>query len=164
VQQRTRPPQRPFEADKARRPESLLSRLLVPIVVALVVGGSAPWWLTKVFDGTAASPGPVHSAGGPTAAPPVTQTGGNLPPPTDVGDLVNCVLEITFPFVSLRESPTFKSPEISSVPPGSYSSSQTSVVDFAGQDQRWFRITVGDRTGWVVYDSIQIASKSAGCP
>jgi hypothetical protein len=111
---------------------------------------------------TARAPTTTFSFPVPPSVPGVTGSSGSGaatgPPLTD------CVLTITNPFVSMREAPDLKSVEVGDVPKGQYQTSDTRLGTFAGQAQRWFQITASGRTGWVLYDTIQIDSKSAGCP
>jgi hypothetical protein len=144
--------------------ESILSRILVPVIVAvfiaLLAGGTAPWWLSVIFP-PPPSPTPTATTF-PTAGPTPSLTAGPTGP--TAGPQTGCVLTITNPFVSLHESPDIASTEIGDVPRGTYAATDSTVVDFAGQSQRWFQITAVGRTGWVLYNTILIESKSAECP
>ena len=106
-----------------------------------------------------ADPGSHQSGLTPTPTATAPDTTG--PPETAS---TGCVLTITFPFGSLHKSPALQSTEISEVPPGQYQTSDTTVVDFAGQSQRWFKVTASGKTGWLLYDTILVESKSAACP
>jgi hypothetical protein len=148
--------------------ESLASRILVPVVVAvliaLLIGGSAPWWLKFIFPDPTPTPSSsfvVPTSIVPTFGPSVTES---LSPSQPTLQLTGCVLTITNPFVSMHESADIQSTETGDVPPGQYQTSNSTVVDFAGQSQRWFEITALGRTGWVMYNTIEIESKSAECP
>ena len=108
----------------------------------------------------------------PTPSPTTTPTGGGDATPSPGGATVGpsvtqaplgCVLTISNPFASIHEEPDDFSPG-DKVPTGDYSVSETREVEFAGTMQRWFRITVGSKSGWVRDDTILIASKSADCP
>ena len=151
----------------ARDGASILSKIFVPVIgavlVAVLAGGTAPWWTKLVFgDGTGATPSPRPADT--TVTPTFVLPGGTAIVTLTLPPLTDCVLTITFPFVSLYESPGLDSAEIAHVPEGSYATRATTVVQFAGQDQRWFQISVDGRVGWVMYETIQIAGKSAGCP
>jgi hypothetical protein len=146
--------------------DSILSKILVPVIVAvliaIVAGGTAPWWIKILFDGgigPTPTPGPVPSASSvPTPTGPVPSTEPTSEP------MGGCVIEISFSFARLRERPAHDSTQIGDAPKGSYEASNTEVVDWASLSQRWFEITALGRTGWLVDDGIQIDSKSADCP
>jgi hypothetical protein len=56
--------------DHGHRDESIFSKIAIPVLVAvliaLIAGGTAPWWVDKVFPPESASPNPQPSA---TATP-----------------------------------------------------------------------------------------------
>ena len=146
--------------------ESLRSKVLAPLLVvvlgAVLVGGSAPWWWKEIFhDPTPAPPGQTF---GPTSFPtaPGESVTPTAAPPT--APIAGCVLKITNPFATISEEPSHSSAEIGDVPPGDYPSSTSEVVNWGGRDERWFQITASGRTGWIVYNTILVDSKSADCP
>ena len=130
----------------------------VCLLVAGVIGGVIPWppWPPPPPTPT---PIPTASDGTPTPTATAVVTIG----PTQTAS-TGCVLTISFPFASLHKSPDLQSTEISDVPRGQYQTSDTTVVEFAGQSQRWFQITASGKTGWLLYDTILVESKSAACP
>lgn len=147
--------------------ESLRSRVLAPLLVvvlgAVLVGGSAPWWWKEIFhDPTPAPPGQTfgHTAV-PTTAPGETVAPASALP---TAPIAGCVLKITNPFATISEEPSHSSAEIGDVPPGDYPTSATKIVNWGGRDERWFEITASGRTGWIVYNTILVDSKSADCP
>jgi hypothetical protein len=148
--------------------ESVSSKILVGVIIALVAGGSSPWWLKFVIPEAAVStttPAPA------TAKPNTSSNSSAVAPglsidvgPSTVQVLTGCVLTISNPFATLHEKPAVTSVETGSVPAGQYETSDTAIVQFAGQDQRWFQITAAGRTGWIQYDTILVAGKSPECP
>jgi peptidoglycan hydrolase-like protein with peptidoglycan-binding domain len=77
-----------------------------------------------------------------------------------------CRVRVTHPFASLRETPSHAAVEL---PVGnfafrSYDVLATRLVNWAGKRERWYRIRVGDRTGWIVGSSMYLTASGAGCP
>lgn len=150
--------------------ESLQSRILVPVAIAvlgaLLVGGSAPWWWDRVFP-PASTTSPGSTVAPPTFGP-TPAISIDVPGPTAAvsvtPELSGCVLTITNPFATIRDQPSHQATEIGDVPAGEYPSMESTLVDWAGRDERWFKITASGRTGWIVYNTIMIESKSADCP
>jgi len=127
------------------------------LAVAFMIGGWIP------FSPPAPPPSPTPTSA-PTLTPsapvpPASETAG---PPESVAP-VGCVLTISNPFASIHEEPDEFSPA-DKVPAGAYAVSDTQMVDFAGAKERWFRISVGSKSGWIRDDTILIESKSADCP
>jgi len=146
--------------------DSYTKLLVIPLVLLILGGTSAPWWIKYIFPDPAptAQPNPAGpDPGGPiiTAGPVVTPGGGGS---TTGVTLTGCVLTIRNPLVSMRANPDWSSAETGKVPPGQYEAPTSKVVSFAGQDQRWFEVTAEGRTGWIPYDTILVESKSAECP
>jgi hypothetical protein len=153
--------------------DSMRNKIIVGVVVGLAItlvgGASAPWWVKIVFPAAAqtATSTPVTLGGTtgpfPTFVPPSAGVPSIALPSVTV-NVQGCVLTITNPLVSMRESPDISSLESGNVPPGQYAALATTVVKFAGQDQRWFQVRANDRIGWIMYDTILVSSKSADCP
>ena len=151
--------------------ESLSSRIVVPVAVAVLVallaGGTAPWWWDRVFSPTSTtSPG---STVAPPTLGPTPATSIVVPSPSGASgsggpQLGGCVLTITYPFATIRDEPRHDATETGDVPEGDYEASNTTLADWAGREERWFEITASGRTGWIVYNGIMIESKSAECP
>jgi hypothetical protein len=147
--------------------ESLSSRIVAPLLVvvlgAILVGGSAPWWWERIFPPRVTpSPGQTFT---PTVGP--TTASGETPATTSASPtppVAGCVLTISNPFASIREEPSHSSMEVGDVPQGEYPTSNTRIVNWGGRDERWFEITASGRTGWIVYDNILVESKSSECP
>jgi hypothetical protein len=85
-----------------------------------------------------------------------TSTTGNTSP--------GCRLTIVNPLVSMNETPEHQGQQSAKVPPGTYDALDTTITEFAGRDERWFKIEVESRQGWIPDDTILIDSKSADCP
>jgi hypothetical protein len=147
---------------------TIRNAIIIGVVLALLVGGAAPWWLQYIIPPPGATPTPTTPISSASIEPTPASSPTVIPSPTPTGTpsapITGCVLTITNPFVSLHAEPDIQSEEIGDVPPGQYETSATAQTEFGGQAQRWFEITASSRTGWVLYDTIQIASKSADCP
>ena len=92
----------------------------------------------------------------PTAA----TTPGTTAPSTEASD--GCFVTIENPFVTLNEEPDTFSPEIMRVPKGDHAVLESVVVEFAGT-QRWLKISVEGRQGWIQDNVIFVSAKSSGC-
>ena len=127
------------------------------VVAALVIGG-----VINPGPGPTPTPTPLPTLPASTESIPPTP----IPVPTPTGQITTtgCVITISNPLVSMYEKPDMFSLEVGRVPVGDYSPTQTTVVEFAGKQQRWFQITVAAKSGWVLDDTILIATKSADCP
>ena len=150
--------------------ESMSSKIVVPLVVvvlgALLVGGSAPWWWKIIFSDQNATSSPGLTVR-PTTGPTTITSDDSLTPtpaPPTVAPNGGCVLTIANPFATISEKPSHDSTEIGDVPSGDYQPSDSRVVNWGGRDERWFEITASGRTGWIVYNSVIIESKSSECP
>jgi hypothetical protein len=76
-----------------------------------------------------------------------------------------CWIRVSNRLTVIQEQPRFDAQEIVSVPNGDYMVLSTEIVDFGGlQDQRWFRIEVDGRQGWLRDSTFNIDAKSADCP
>ena len=148
--------------------ESTTSKILAPLIVlvlgAILVGGSAPWWWKLIFpDPVPTSPSRTLT---PTTGPTGAATGAGETPSPDPTSIAadGCVLTISNPFATIREEPSHASTEVGDVPTGDYATSDTKEVNWGGKDERWFEITADGRIGWIVYNTIMVESKSADCP
>jgi hypothetical protein len=103
---------------------------------------------TTTIEGTTSNPRPSTTNGSTTTT---------LPSP-------GCRLTISNPFASINETPEHQGQESANVPAGVYSVLEITSTPFAGRDERWFKIEVGSRQGWILDDTILIASKSEDCP
>lgn len=103
-------------------------------------------------DGGAAAPGGA-------AEPPVpedTAGGGGEPEG-------GCSVDVTFPFAEIRDEADHGSLVVSAVPEGTYAVSESTVASWGGRDERWFRLEVDGRTGWILDDPM-LLTKSGACP
>jgi hypothetical protein len=146
-----------------------LKLILVPVVLALLIGSSSPWWWDRLFPPTpTAAPGPVRSSGPPQQTLPPQQTVGPVPggdpTPPPGGQLTDCTLTVSRPFSEIRVGPNFDETRAGDVPEGDYAASASTLSEWAGTDFRWFQITAVGRTGWIVDNGFMFQSKSAGCP
>lgn len=94
-----------------------------------------------------------------TGAPPAS--------PRDPEDRVfveGCVVTISNPLVSMHEEPDRFSQEVVRVPAGDYGVLESADVERLGPSQRWFRIQVDSRSGWIPDDSFTVDGKSPQCP
>jgi hypothetical protein len=127
------------------------------LVVSFALNGRIP------FPPPPPPPTPVpttasHSPPAKTAAP-AEETDG----PTGSVSPVGCVLTIANSLATMHEDTSMFSSE-DKVPAGEYVVSDTKSVDFGGAKQRWFQISVGSNTGWILDDPFFVESKSADCP
>ncbi|ORA38747.1 hypothetical protein [Mycobacterium aquaticum] len=134
----------------------ILAAIGVPVAITLLSGATVPWWWHEVFD--------HHGAGGgSTAQNPGAAAGteGKTPGPVSAG---TCAVTVANPLVMLRETPEPFGQESVKVAAGTYKVSDIADTSWAGAPQRWFRIDVGTRSGWIRDDSFSIDSRSDSCP
>ena len=149
--------------------ESTTSKILAPLIVlvlgAILVGGSAPWWWELIFPGPTSTSSPSRTIT-PTTGPTGAASGAVETPSPDPTSIAadGCVLTISNPFATIREEPSHASTEVGDVPTGDYATSDTKEVNWGGKDERWFEITADGRVGWIVYNTIMVEAKSADCP
>lgn len=74
-----------------------------------------------------------------------------------------CTITIENPLVTMYESPDMFGLEVGRIAPGTYSATESTVVTFAGSEQRWFRVAANGQSGWIHDSTILIASKSSQC-
>ena len=135
---------------------SVFGQIFVAVVIALLVGGTAPWWWKEVFPDSS----PTQQ---PTARPP--QPDPISPPADNSGEVTvsGCVVTIANPLVALMSEPSRFSQELVKVEPGEYSTLGYQIVEFAGSDQGWFQIEAEGRQGWIANDTWTISSKTNAC-
>jgi hypothetical protein len=75
-----------------------------------------------------------------------------------------CQITIGNELAMLKEEPDTFSNTVMRIPAGTYPVEAIENVQFGPENQRWFRITVDGRTGFVRDDTFNIASKSDDCP
>lgn len=138
--------------------DNIVGQIAVAVVVALLVGGTAPWWWREVFPERADRPQPTQMPPQPPRSTPLTLPEGPVEQPN------GCVVTIANPLVALLSEPSRLSQQLLRVPPGEYSTSSYQVVQFAGKDQGWFEIEADGRTGWIADDVFTVDSKTAACP
>jgi hypothetical protein len=146
--------------------DSLWKLILVPVVLAVLIGSSSPWWWDRVFP-----PGPPPIPAGTTGPIPPTVPGGGAQTPGPIpativpgGALVDCTLTVSRPFSEIRAGPNFDETRVGDVPEGTYTATETALSEWANTDFRWFKITAAGRTGWIVDNGFMFQSKSTGCP
>jgi cytoskeletal protein RodZ len=83
--------------------------------------------------------------------------------PAGSSSMEGCVVTINNPVISLYEKPDRFSQEISRIPAGDYEVHQTTVTEHVSAN-RWLKIQVEGRTGWVPDDTHHIADKTSECP
>lgn len=108
--------------------------------------------------GTTAGPG---TTGGPGTTSGTETTGR---PGTTAGPVDGCVVTISNPLATLHEEPDEFSQEIGSIPSGDYVVEGVEIVSFGPQQQRWLRIEVDGRSGFVRDSTFNIADRTADCP
>lgn len=153
-----------------------LSKIIVAVVIAILTGGTSPWWWPWGSSTKPASGRPQDSVtvaaldpggnGGPGAGgvPPTGATNGNAPTSTSASSVHGCTIVISNPFAAITDTPDPVDPGGTKIPPGSYLVLATTHMSFAGRSFLWFKITASGRTGWIPDDTILIDSKSARCP
>ncbi len=164
-------------SQQAKQRSSLMQPIIVGVVLALLVGSSSPWWWDEVFsaggsDTSTVPASPVITGGGSdTDAGGATGGSSDEPSGSPGGDDISptssngsgCEIVIENPLVTLYEDTDTFGLEAGRAAPGTYAVQETRTVTFAGNPQRWFRITSGGVTGWLQDSSILIAAKSGPC-
>jgi hypothetical protein len=74
-----------------------------------------------------------------------------------------CVINITFPFVTIKSEPSIRSEDIIQASEGEHAVLAYERVTFAGEQQIWFQIADKGRGGWVHYQAMTM-EKGAECP
>jgi len=141
---------------------SITRQIMVAIVIALLVGGSAPWWWGEIFpkDDSPTQP-PVVAPEQPFSP------AGNDNEADDAAEEApsGCVITVANPLVALKSEPDTFSQDLIAVPPGEYDMLNYNVqTDPGGNEESWFQIEVDDRVGWVRNNIFSIAGKSDACP
>lgn len=146
--------------------------IIVGVVLALLVGGSAPWWWGEI--GTGGGSTETTSSTQVTMTTPTTSRTTNATrgttgtndgdTSTESIDVADCRITIRNPLVTLREEPDPFGLEVGKVEPGTYAVEEAAIVDRGLGRERWFRISADGRSGWLADSSILIDSKSPGCP
>ncbi len=156
----------PVQPEQRRSP--IVAPVAVGVLVALIAGGSAPWWWDRVFDPdrgpttTTAVTTTTPIPSGPTTGP-VTATTAR-PTTTTAAALDGCVVTIVNPLVTMFEQPDAFGPQVGRLPTGQHQVLEWRLVPFAGSDDRWFLVSAEGRTGWIMDSTILIDTKSADCP
>jgi len=75
-----------------------------------------------------------------------------------------CRVRVEFPMLALKEKPDPFSQDIAKVPVGWYDVLESKKVTFVSKKQRWFKIMVNNRKGWIRDNIINIEEKTSGCP
>jgi hypothetical protein len=117
------------------------------------------WGVVASGSESAGTPGP-----GPTGA--TGATGVEVRPTATAvsGPSGGCQVTIANPLATLMEEPDTFSQEIMRIPAGVYAVEAIENVSFGPETQRWFRITVEGRTGFVRDDTFNIERKTGDCP
>lgn len=74
-----------------------------------------------------------------------------------------CLVTIENPFVPLNEEPDTFALSIMTVPKGDHVVIESAIVKFAGNDERWLKITIEGRQGWIRDDIFNVSAKSSAC-
>ncbi len=75
-----------------------------------------------------------------------------------------CTLTIGDPFAQIQATPGYPPESGDKVPPGTYAAITSELLNWAGQETRWYEIAVGGQSGWIPDDGILVDSKSSACP
>jgi hypothetical protein len=154
--------------DESQQRKSWTRELLGALLIAILASGSAPWWWGKVFDAGSdiRTPTTISGSGGDTSDAKSSAGTATAPSPTTATSAQpsGCQLTISNPFASLSETAEHQGQESVKVPPGTYPVIAIASTKFAGRDERWFKIAVNSRQGWIQDNTILIESKSADCP
>ncbi|OBC08950.1 hypothetical protein A5784_06095 [Mycobacterium sp. 852013-50091_SCH5140682] len=133
----------------------ILAAIGVPVAITLLSGATVPWWWHEVFDRHSVDDSSTaHNSSAPSAritAPPTVAAG-------------TCAVTVANPLLTLRETPDPFGQESVKVAAGTYKVSDIADTSWAGAPQRWFKIDVGTRSGWIRDDSFSIDSRSDSCP
>ncbi len=137
----------------------VVTAVIVPLVIAIVAGSSAPWWWDGVFgeDGAATT---RATQGTLTVSPPRTATTTDTveAPPS------GCVVSTVNPLVTLKTEPDVFSQDVVRVPTGDHAVQEVQTVETPLGSERWLKLVVEGRPGWIEDSTFNIASKSAACP
>lgn len=97
--------------------------------------------------------------GAPTESEPVASPNNGASPASGNA----CVIRVTHQFAELKEEPD---PTASGtrIPVGRYTVLDSTTVSWAGQTQRWLRLRVDGREGWLQDRAMFIGDRSATCP
>ena len=154
--------------ESPRERDSIWKLILVPVVLALLIGSASPWWWDRVFppsDPVATSrPVPTPPPGGATAIVPGGGGGGGGATAPPGGTLTDCTLTVSRPFSEMRAGPNYDETRVGDVPEGTSDATETTLSEWANTEFRWFRITAAGRDGWIVDNGFMFQAKSAGCP
>jgi hypothetical protein len=108
--------------------------------------------------------GASTSSSAPTTEPSTTsQTFATTTSSGGGSDLTGCTATISNPFASIRTEPDPLAQEIKRIPAGTYPVVDTASVPFAGKNMLFLKLNVDGDEGWIVYDTILIASTSSQC-
>ncbi len=131
----------------------IMAAIGVPVAITLLSGATVPWWWHEVFDRNGGATTQNSSA--------TTGAQAKTPEPVPAG---GCAVTVANPLLMLRETPDPFGQESVKVAAGTYKVSDIAETPWAGAPQRWFRIDVGTRSGWIRDDSFNIDSRSDSCP
>lgn len=140
---------------------------LAPIVAMVFIFGPFVSAYVESRMNSPARPAPTSPAAPapapqPTSPPPPTPV--PAAKPTTAPPSKDCVLTIENPFVELKREPRHDGLTLGRVPPGQYRHLDYREVDWAGRMEGWFQIDAEGRTGWIVYNTITVKSKTPSCP
>ncbi len=79
-------------------------------------------------------------------------------------DKNTCEIYISNTLVVIYEKPQHFSQEIVKVPAGKYQVLDKTTTKWVNQDERWLKISVGKREGWIEDNTWTIREKSDACP
>lgn len=89
--------------------------------------------------------------------------GGDNPVQPGAG-LDGCEIHVDHIGAQIRSEPSHSSATLGSVPSGIYTPLDTALSNWAGMDERWYRLDVDGRVGWLVATPIFVVSQSGTCP
>ena len=140
---------------------------IVAAVLALVgtIGGAVIGNWEKLFpDDSATTTVPAsNTTSVPVISAEVASTVADESPGTAVIPSDVCYVTIENPLVALKEEPVSFSNDIMRVPSGDHAVTATTIVSFAGNDDRWMKVSVNGQAGWIRDSIILVAAKSPAC-
>ena len=156
------------DSDDHKR-KSIFRQIIVSVIVALLVGSTAPWWWNEIFSSeneskTSGNQEQFDREPQVSDQPSGTDEGEERTTITEENSASGCVVTISNKLVSLMSDPDPFSTEITSVDPGEYETIDYTVVETGPGEQGWFKINVNGREGWIKNDTWTIESKTADCP
>ncbi len=137
--------------------------VLVAIGVGLVIFGASADFVDRDGGDPVPTAGPTITTGAAVATS-TEGSAGSSTTTTSAGAIpvAGCQVTVDNPLVTIFETPSKLGRQIMRIPAGVYTVSSIEITE--PFSERWFRISVADRDGWIKDSTFDIASKSPDCP